>query len=114
MGPDGSSTTRAKVLSRNKRAKINYISFDAATDLGQEVRPITEEPASQQTRTFREDIKGCVDLDWRFANSKEEWRTTSFYVTTTNDPPYDAVLGREEAKQCGMGKSTRFYNRALG
>ena len=109
--PDGTCTTRSTVLSCDEYATINYISSGAATELGQEPHPIDKEANPWGSKAPREDIKGYIDLDWRFENSTREWYTTSFYVTSTNDPPYDAVLGRREAEQLGMIRSRGSYKK---
>ena len=40
--------------------------------------------------------QGYVELVWRFQQSRDNFYTR-FIVTTTYDPPFDAVLGRKSS-----------------
>lgn len=62
---------------------------------------------SSWAQRYGEDIDGYVYIDWRRESSKDEWHTTLFYVTEAADPPYDAVLGRDDAAYYGILKTRR-------
>lgn len=47
------------------------------------------------------DIRGYVDLEWGFRKSRNT-RMARFAVVSQYDPPFDVLLGRETAIQCGL------------
>ena len=49
-------------------------------------------------------MDGYVDLEWCFENTKTT-NKSRFFVTSAHDPPYDAVLGRPDAKRYGILKT---------
>jgi hypothetical protein len=57
-----------------------------------------------RTQLHREEVEGYVVLDWCSEHDQELLHRTRFLVTTTCDPPYDAVLGKTEADQYGLSK----------
>ncbi len=74
--------------------------------LGQQICPVDKEASiNQKNHTFGENIDGFVNLDWCWEDNTQQLNNTRFFVTTTYDPPYDAVLGREDAIIYGMLKA---------
>lgn len=73
--------------------------------LHEDVQPF-EKDATMHVRTHlhSEKVEGYVDLDWCSEHDRKHWHNTRFLVTTTLDPPYDAVLGNAEAQQYGLAK----------
>lgn len=49
-------------------------------------------------------MEGYVDLDWCLEHSSRRIHTTRFFVSSIDNPPYDAVLGKNDALQYGMVK----------
>lgn len=49
-------------------------------------------------------MDGYVDLEWCFENTKTT-NKSRFFVTSAQDPPYDAVLGRPDARHYGILKA---------
>lgn len=47
------------------------------------------------------DTQGHVDLEWGFERSSKR-RTTRFVVISQYDPPFDVLLGRKTAIECGL------------
>ncbi|KAI8934455.1 hypothetical protein NX059_009186 [Plenodomus lindquistii] len=101
---DNEDASRVAILTYDTASVPNVISRRLVTKvLGETAHPI-EKGSSKPIRTqvHGEEVDGYVDLDWcRDANS-ESWHNTRFLVTTTSNPPYDAVLGRKDAESYGM------------
>lgn len=47
------------------------------------------------------ETRGYVDLEWSFKKSRTT-RQTRFFVVSANDPPFDVLLGRKAATECGL------------
>jgi len=47
-------------------------------------------------------IKGYLYLTWCFANNNKQIHTKRFWVTSTKNPCYDAILGRIDAERCDL------------
>jgi hypothetical protein len=52
-----------------------------------------------------EAVGGWIDLDWCFESKIPYWHTPCFLVTTIDDAPYDAVLGKKDVEQYGLLRS---------
>jgi hypothetical protein len=71
--------------------------------LNDRVQPIDKETTAYvQKYTFGERVDGYVDLVWYPRSNADRSYTTRFYVTSTDNPPYDAVLGRIDAERYTM------------
>jgi hypothetical protein len=57
-----------------------------------------------RTQLHSEEVEGYVFLDWCSEHDWKQWHNTRFLVTTTYDPPYDAVLGKADAEQYDLAK----------
>lgn len=51
------------------------------------------------------EAQGFVDLEWGFERSKAT-RETRFIVVSLYDPPFDVLLGRKTAVECGLASPT--------
>ena len=47
-------------------------------------------------------VDGFVDLSWYCCKNATGKHNTRFWVTTTDNPAYDAVLGKRDAQQCAV------------
>lgn len=92
------------------------MSFDTAADtnlisprLVTEVLGLTISPLEKGCNTYSEqrseeevDAQGYVDLVWSFETSRKIFEPTRFVVTSTYDPPFDAVLGWRDSVKHGL------------
>ncbi|KAH7085023.1 hypothetical protein BKA63DRAFT_8167 [Paraphoma chrysanthemicola] len=101
---DDAETSRGAILSYDPACDHNVVSHHLVTKVLHE--PIHTCDNGSATRVgpqiCREDVSGYVDLDWCTESDTQRWHTSRFLVTTTYDPPYDAVLGRKDAEHYGM------------
>ncbi|OCL04672.1 hypothetical protein AOQ84DRAFT_356315 [Glonium stellatum] len=102
--------------------RIAILSFDMTTDtnlispklavgvLGLTINPLDEKHESTVESFEGRDIdtQGYVDLVWCFQNSPDKCNTR-FAVTSSYDPPFDAVLGRKDTIQVEVGKRPSFF-----
>ncbi|KAH3942720.1 hypothetical protein HBH98_183890 [Parastagonospora nodorum] len=111
---EDTETSRAAILSYDPVSNTNIISYHLATKILDEPihaldgsLPYTDDSLKNHVRMriHGEEIGGYVDLDWCFEETSKRWHTSRFFVTSTHDPPYDAVLGRRDAEHCGMIQS---------
>jgi len=56
-----------------------------------------------------EGVEGYVDLTWCFGSNTKHIQETRFWVTTTENPAYDVVLGRGDAEKFGLVKPRRHF-----
>jgi len=92
-GP-GKRTFRHGKLSYDSNAPKNWI---ARALLEDDLKvPWQQQPDSEVTKVHGLDMlsAGTVDLHWSYKNSPTTHRTT-FDITSTYNPPFDVVLGRE-------------------
>jgi len=96
--------------------RIAKLSFDATADtnlisprLVTEVLGLTISPLEKGCNAYAElrseeeaDAQGYVDLVWSFETSRKIFEPTRFVVTSTYDPPFDAVLGRGDSIKHGL------------
>jgi hypothetical protein len=101
---DDVDTSRGAILTCDTSSDSNLISHRLVTKvLGEQYHQIEKADTMPiRTQVYGEHIYGHVDLDWCWESNTEQWHNTRFLVTTTYDPPYDAVLGRKDAEQYGM------------
>jgi hypothetical protein len=106
---DGAPTSRAAILSYDTGSTVNYISHRFVTKvLHEDVQSFEQEATIRiPTQSHTADVEGFVDLDWCSQHDRKQWHNTRFLVTTTYDPPYDAVLGQADAERYGMTKKRR-------
>lgn len=71
--------------------------------LGASIQPIDSQ-GILQGHNWRgtEDVNGFVDLTWRFEMKNGGTNNTRFFVTSDYDPPFDAVLGKNDAQHVGI------------
>jgi hypothetical protein len=103
---DGTPTTRSLIISRDSISAESYISECAVTKvLHKDVQLLKHDATIRiPTQSHSEGVKGYVDLEWCLQHDQKSWNYTRFLVTTTYDPPYDAVLGRADAELYGLTK----------
>jgi hypothetical protein len=103
---DGAPTSRVAILARDKLSDDNYISRPLVTKVfHKDIQPFEKEATMRiRTQLQSEEVEGYVDLDWCLEHDREKWQTTRFFVTTTCNPPYDAVLGKMDAGQYGLAR----------
>lgn len=97
------------VLTCDPAIDHNIISHQLVVEVLQVlVQPIDEkmEPCIH-TYGRGEKIIGYVDLTWCFEKNNRRMQTTRFWVTSTENPSYDAILGRTDAEQCGLIRHKR-------
>jgi hypothetical protein len=96
------------MLSCDSSCDANYISNELVTKfLGQKIHPILDEEKLAHAQSLtHEGIQGYVELDWCRESNTNQWHMAYFLVTSTVDPPYDAVLGKRDAEKYGMDKVT--------
>jgi hypothetical protein len=101
---EDAETSRGAILSYDSGSENNIISHRLVTKvLGEHIHPLDDTiPAIARINTCGKEIGGYVDLEWCMENDRKHWHTSRFLVTTTYDPPYDAVLGRKDAEYYGM------------
>ncbi|KAH3964153.1 hypothetical protein HBI56_168050 [Parastagonospora nodorum] len=106
---EDTETSRAAILSYNPASNTNIISYHLATKILDEPIHTLDDSSTDHVRMRirGEEIGGYVDLDWCFEDKSKRWHTSRFFVTTTYDPPYDAVLGQRDAEHYGMIQSRR-------
>ena len=68
--------------------------LEIQTSENEQDRPLIYQGKQLETR-------GYVDLEWSFKKSRST-RQTRFVVVSTNDPPFDVLLGRKAAIECGL------------
>ncbi|KAH3917013.1 hypothetical protein HBH56_051110 [Parastagonospora nodorum] len=104
---EDTETSRVAILSYDPTSNTNIISYHLATKILEEPIHTLDNSSTNHVRTkiHGEEIGGYVDLDWCFEETSKRWHTSRFFVTTTYDPPYDAVLGRRDAEDYGMLRS---------
>lgn len=104
LGPDNEKTWRVAMLSCNPNSDINMISPKlVANTLGVSLQPPDKQDTSYgHGRKGAEEVEGFVDLTWRFEMRSVTPYKMRFFVTSNDDPPYDAVLGEKDAKHVGM------------
>ncbi|EOA85757.1 hypothetical protein ACJQWK_04129 [Exserohilum turcicum] len=99
------------ILTCDPRLEYNIISRHLVRQVLQiPVHPIDEKiEQCIHTHGCDEKILGYVDLTWCFERNNKRIQTTRFWVTATENPCYDAVLGRSEAEQCGLIKAKKHW-----
>lgn len=60
-----------------------------------------------QTYDRSQRVVGYIDLTWCFERNNKRMQTTKFWVTDTENPCYDVILGRKDAKECGLTKARK-------
>ena len=96
---------RAAILSADPNLDRNVISQRLVTKvLGEPIHPINKETTDPIEAEHEESMKGYVDLDWCLEKDNKSIHRTRFLVTSIYNPPYDAVLGKEDARLHGMIK----------
>ncbi|KAH7371654.1 hypothetical protein BKA66DRAFT_443854 [Pyrenochaeta sp. MPI-SDFR-AT-0127] len=107
QSPGDTKTTRRAILACDTASNSNVISQQLVTTvLREQYHPIDEQSTLPvPTQTYGEEIDGYVYLDWCWESNQQQWHNTRFFVTKTNDPSYDAVLGKEDAEYYGMLKA---------
>lgn len=108
--PDNTETWRVAILSCDPKSEANVISEQLVTQvLRTPVCPLDEKAAAalEQRGRHLDRVNGYVDLVWCFGNNTIRMQSTRFLVTSSHDPPYDAVLGRPDAEQHGLLKARR-------
>ena len=95
---------RIAKLSFDTTAETNLISQRLVTEvLGLTINPLEKECNTCVERQSGEvDAQGYVDLVWSFERSRKIFEPTRFVVTSTYDPPFDAVLGRSDSIKHGL------------
>ena len=92
-------------LSYDKTTESNLISPKLVTEvLGRAITPSDMEYGKFVGRFNGQDMEtqGYVDLVWCFQNQRNIYEHTRFVVTSTYDPPFDAVLGRRDSIKYGI------------
>jgi hypothetical protein len=109
QAPDGTEAWRVAVLSCNPKSDTNVISQGLVTTvLSVPVHPFDKETTKPaQSQKHCDEMDGYVDLDWCFESNRETMQSTRFFVTSCHNPPFDAVLGRPDAKRHGMLNTRR-------
>ncbi|KAL1643914.1 hypothetical protein SLS58_004589 [Diplodia intermedia] len=107
--PSGAVIKKLAVMSYavNDNEDINMISPKLVTEV---LSMDIQEAQDDTTLEFERDVlhvQGFVDLEWsipgrRGLKRKQPARTTRFKVTTLYDPPFDIIVGREVASECGL------------
>ncbi|KAF2123918.1 hypothetical protein P153DRAFT_141031 [Dothidotthia symphoricarpi CBS 119687] len=99
-------TWRSAIISCDTTSDDNIISHELVTKvLCASIQSIDKEcQGPLRTQRYGESINGYVDLAWCLKNNEHRTHKTRFFVTTSNNPPYDAVLGRRDAEQYGISK----------
>jgi hypothetical protein len=96
---------RAAVLSYNRKAEDNVISQELTNVLGTPIQPFDKHTTKpKKSRKQGHDVNGYVDLEWCLINQKGT-NKSRFFVISAHDSPYDAVLGKPDAKRYGMLQS---------
>jgi len=93
-------TSRVGKLSYDEEASRNWI---ARKLLEEDLKvPWLERRGNEVTKVHGLDMlsEGTVELHWAYLNSQANHMTT-FDVTSTYDPPFDVVLGREGIREHG-------------
>jgi hypothetical protein len=103
---DGTLTARSLIISRDPESPESYISKRAVTEVLQKDAQFLKHNATIRilTQSHSEHVKGYVDLKWCLRGDERSWNCTRFLVSTTYDPPYDAVLGKADAELYGLTK----------
>ncbi|XP_014560785.1 hypothetical protein COCVIDRAFT_88231 [Bipolaris victoriae FI3] len=99
-------TWNRAVLTCDPRIDYNIISQQLVAEVLQaRVQPIDEKMDSYvHTYDRGEKVVGYVDLTWCLEKNNRRMQTTRFWVTSTENPCYDAILGRKDAERCGLVK----------
>jgi hypothetical protein len=93
---------RIAKLSLDTTAGTNLISQRLVTEvLGLTINPL-ECNTCVERQSGEIDAQGYVDLVWSFERSRKIFEPTRFVVTSTYDPPFDAVLGRRDSIKHGL------------
>lgn len=101
---DGRETWRAAILSYDRNTSQNIISYRIVTEvLNIQMRLIDQDTKGHRSlNSYGEEIAGIILLEWRLEGSRELGNRTWFYVTTTDNPAYDVVVGRDAAEKYGL------------
>ncbi|OAL06556.1 hypothetical protein IQ06DRAFT_299298 [Phaeosphaeriaceae sp. SRC1lsM3a] len=101
---DDTEAWRFAVLSCDPKSNRNKISQTLVNDvLHASIQRYDKEAVSGgHDRKDEEEIDGFVDLTWNFEINNKRIYNTRFFVTSSKYPPYDAVLGKKDAKHVGM------------
>jgi hypothetical protein len=108
---DDTETSRGAILSCDPASDSNLVSHHLVAKILHEPIHICDGTSTDlaRSRICDEEVGGYVDLDWRVDSDAQRWHTSRFLVTTTYNPPYDAVLGRKDAEHYGM---LRYHTRS--
>ncbi|EDU48762.1 hypothetical protein PtrSN002B_009507 [Pyrenophora tritici-repentis] len=100
----GERISRAAILSYDKSSNENYISHRLVSNvLREDTQPFDKDATIRiRTQMHSEEAEGYVDLYWYLEHDPEHQHNTRFLVTKTDDPPYDAVLGKADARRYGL------------
>ncbi|KAJ9665653.1 hypothetical protein H2201_004137 [Coniosporium apollinis] len=106
----GAASWRIAILSFDPTTDSNLISPKLVTEvLGMTIHPLDGKEGELPYEQFKGqemNTQGYIDLAWCFQRSRTVYNTR-FVVTTTYNPPFDAVLGRKSAVEIGLAKSQR-------
>jgi hypothetical protein len=92
------------MLSCDPQSNTNVISQSLVTNvLGAHIHPLDKETISHGKEQINvQEVNGYVDLYWCFEENSKRLHNTRFIVTSSQNAPYDAVLGRRDAEHYGM------------
>ena len=102
---DGAEVWRVAELSSNPKCEDNVISQKLVTNvLGEPIHPLDKERvAPTRTTKHRPQVEGYVEVAWCLENAPRRIHgPMRFLVSSTYDPPYDAVLGRRDSVHYGI------------
>jgi hypothetical protein len=102
-------TWEVAVLSCDPNTADNYISRPMLEVLDVPVHTSEKGEECIHANDRGEGVEGYVDLAWCFESNTKHMQKTRFWVTTTENPAYDVVLGRPDAEQCGLLRPRKHF-----
>ena len=107
---------RVAEMTLDPKSRINLVAKKLATEILElQVQPLNGESTEPQSFWKRQTpVEGYVDIQWRTAQDRTTLGPTRFLVTSTFDPDYDLVLGKQDCLRLGLlapKKSRRWFGK---
>lgn len=103
MRSSATQAWRAAILSIDSNSDSNVISQKLVTNvLCEPIHPIDKEATKPNEGGHEQQPQGYVDLDWCLRENSKRIHRTRFLISSTYDPPFDAVLGKNDASEYGL------------